>query len=114
MKPKYLHLIALVLLLAGVGLIMVRHIGDPPQVTCVEKGPTSGFSIEKDGQECPLNEADFRAYWHWEHNSAVPLHLAGLGCVALSLATEVTGLVVGHKQKKRKREAAAPGTSTQA
>ena len=42
MKPKYLHLIALVLLLVGVGLIMVRHIGDPPQVTCVEKGPTSG------------------------------------------------------------------------
>ena len=43
-----------------------------------------------------------------------PLHLAGLGCVALSLATEVTGLVVGHKQKKRKREAAALSTSAQA
>ena len=111
MKPLYWFLAALVLFAAGVGLILVPHLGSPPSYTCVEEGnPTSGFAIEVDGKECPLSAEDFRAYWDYEHNSAVPVHWAGLGLCAVSIGLTVTG-VVSAVRRRRRRRAAPPVTA---
>lgn len=113
MKPWHLYVAALVLFIAGACMIAVPHIGPPPEVTCVEEGqPTSGFAIERDGQECPLSTEDFLKYWEWETNSARPVRLAGLGVDVISIGTAIAGVVVQVKRRKRRRLAAraqAPG-----
>ena len=106
MKPLYWFLAAIILFAAGVGLFFVRHLGDPPSYTCVEEGnPTSGFAIEVDGKECPLSAEDFQAIWDYEHNSAVPVHWAGLGLCVVSIGLTVTGTVSAVRRRRRRRAA---------
>lgn len=106
MKSWYLYIAAAVLLVAGIALIAVPHIGDEPSYTCVEEGmPTSGFAIEVDGRDCALSQEDFDAYWDYEH-SALPLHRAGLGVAVLGLGTGVAGIVVGHHARRRAKAVA--------
>lgn len=111
MEPLYWFLAAIVCLGAGVGLISVRHFGPEPQVTCVEEGkPTSGFSVEKDGKECPLSSEDFEAVWDYEYKSALPVRRAGAVVFLVGLGLGVTGIVSAVRRRRRaKRLAAVPG-----
>ena len=106
MKPLYWFLAALVLFAAGAGLISVRHLGPAPDVTCLEEGqPSSGFSVEVNGEECLLSVEDFQAVWDYEHNSARPVRLAGLGLVVVSIGLAVTGTVSAVRRRSRRRRA---------
>ena len=109
MKAWHLYLTAAVLFVIGVCLIMVRHLGPAPEVTCVEDGkPTSGFSVTIDGKDCPLSSEDFQKYWDWDKKSALPVRWAGLGVVALSLGTVIGAVVMQAKARKRRRQAPQP------
>lgn len=106
MKPLYWFLAALVLFAAGAGLISVQHLGPAPDVTCLEEGqPSSGFSVEVNGEECRLNSEDFEAVWDYENNSARPVRLAGLGLVVVSIGLVVTGTVSAVRRWSRRRRA---------
>ena len=106
MKPLYWFLAALVLFAAGAGLISVQHLGPAPDVTCLEEGqPSSGFSVEVNGEECRLNSEDFEAVWDYENNSARPVRLAGLGLVVVSIGFVVTGTVSAVRRRSRRRRA---------
>ena len=106
MKPLYWFLAALVLFAAGAGLISVQHLGPAPDVTCLEEGqPSSGFSVEVNGEECRLNNEDFQAVWDYENKSAVPLHIAGLGLAVVSIGFVVTGTVSAVRRRSRRRRA---------
>lgn len=110
MKPWYLYIAAAVLLIAGIGLITVKHLGPAPEVSCVAEGqPTSGFAIEKDGKECRLSSEDFQKYWEWDTRSALPARWAGLGLAVVAIGTAVTGGVMQAKQNKRRRQGTQTG-----
>ena len=85
-------------------MMSVPHLGPEPEYTCLEEGqPSSGFSIEVDGRECALSSSDFEAYWEYEHKSARPVRIAGLGVAVLGIGTFVTGIVVGVRRRKKAR-----------
>ena len=102
----YWFLAALVLFAAGAGLISVQHLGPAPDVTCLEEGqPSSGFSVEVNGEKCLLSVEDFEAVWDYENNSARPVRLAGLGLVVVSIGFVVTGTVSAVRRRSRRRRA---------
>ena len=106
MKPLYWFLAALVLFAAGARLISVQHLGPAPDVTCLEEGqPSSGFSVEVNGEKCLLSVEDFEAVWDYENNSARPVRLAGLGLVVVSIGFVVTGTVSAVRRRSRRRRA---------
>lgn len=110
MKAWYLYIVAGILLIAGIGLITIKHLGPAPEVNCVAEGqPTSGFAIEKDGKECRLSSEDFEKYWNWDTRSALPARWAGLGLAAVAIGTAVTGGVMQARQSKRRRAATQAG-----
>ncbi|MDO5066729.1 MAG: hypothetical protein Q4D96_05585 [Propionibacteriaceae bacterium] len=105
MKTWYLYILAAVLFVGGMGLITIKHLGPEPEVTCVEEGqPTSGFSIEKDGKDCPLSYEDFQKVWDWDNNSALPARWAGLGLCAVGIGTAITAGVMQARARKRRRD----------
>ena len=110
-KPWILYVTALLLFAAGAGMIAVPHIGPEPEVTCQPaNGQTSGFAIEKDGQECPLSPEDFDRIWEWENESAVPLHIAGLITAVVAIGVGITAVVVTVRRRRARKSAAAlPG-----
>ncbi|VEG29877.1 hypothetical protein [Actinomyces howellii] len=107
MRPLYWFLLSLALLVGGVGMMLVPHVGPEPSYTCVEEGqPSSGFAIEIDGQECLLSPGDFQAYWHYERESALPVRRAGLGLFVVGLGLGVTGIVSAARRSRRSASAA--------